>query len=51
MPPFVSCQNLEALCYMMSDFDRELSCEIKNQVFRRCPIVKFASEVYACDTV
>ena len=45
------CQNLEALCHVMSDFDRELSCEVKDQVFRRCPIVKFARDVYACDTV
>lgn len=46
------CQKLlEAICHVMPDFDRELSCEVKDQVFRRCPIIKFARDVYACPTV
>ena len=45
------CQKLEALYQVMPDFDRELSCEVKDQIFRRCPIVKFALNVYACPTI
>ena len=45
------CQKLEALCHVMPDFDRELSSEVKDQVFRCCPIIKFARDVYACLTI
>ncbi len=44
-------QKLETLCHVMSHFDCELSCKVKDQVFGRCPIVKFARDVYACSTV
>ena len=44
-------QKQKKLCHEMPDFDRELSCEVKNQVFRRCPIVKLAGNVYAYPTI